>query len=137
MADDGPRLPFAWPAPLWGRETGLFPGPRGPYYEHWPGGKVLPLTPYTVERFGALNLVDDPLEVGATGATEVVNVDFDRQGRVRTRDGYLNVVVLTGTSADGLATFENSAGLKQFVVAYQNGGTKKYEAYSSTGAPRS
>jgi hypothetical protein len=93
----------------------------------------LPLTPYTVERFGALNLVDDPLEVGATGATEVVNVDFDRQGRVRTRDGYLNVVVLTGTSADGLATFENSAGLKQFVVAYQNGGTKKYEAYSSTG----
>lgn len=41
------------------------------------------LTPFNVERFGGLNLVDDPLEVGATGAVDLLNV-WIQPGRVET-----------------------------------------------------
>lgn len=40
-----------------------------------------------VEGFGGLNLTDDPGSVGWSGAIDLLNVDFDRAGRVRTRDG--------------------------------------------------
>lgn len=41
------------------------------------------LTPYTIETFGGLNLVDDPLEVGATGAVDLLNA-WIQPGRVET-----------------------------------------------------
>jgi hypothetical protein len=46
------------------------------------------LNSFTIERFGGLNLRDDPQEIGANGATDLLNVDLDRAGRLRTRDGY-------------------------------------------------
>lgn len=45
------------------------------------------LTPYPIEQFGGLNLVDDPFEVGALGATDLLDVDLDIPGIVRTRPG--------------------------------------------------
>ena len=46
------------------------------------------LTPFVVERFGGLNLAVDPQEGGALIAQDMLNVDVDRQGRLRTRDGF-------------------------------------------------
>jgi hypothetical protein len=42
----------------------------------------------TFERFGGLNLVQDPQEAGAQQAISCLNVALDRNGRVRIRDGY-------------------------------------------------
>jgi hypothetical protein len=47
----------------------------------------LPDQPFTSERFGGLNLIVDPQEVGAEAAVDLLNVDLDRPGRARTRDG--------------------------------------------------
>jgi hypothetical protein len=44
--------------------------------------------PFAVERFGGLNLMDDPREVGTSGAVDLLNVDLDKPGTVRTRDGF-------------------------------------------------
>ena len=46
------------------------------------------MTDVTFERFGGLNLVQDPQEAGAEQAISCLNVILDRNGRVRTRDGY-------------------------------------------------
>jgi hypothetical protein len=62
----------------------------------------LPLTPYTIEQFGGLNVQVDPLEVGATGATSIQDVDLDRSGMVRTRPGRDYV------DADDSATFSDN-----------------------------
>lgn len=43
-----------------------------------------------IERFSGLNLRDDPAEVGVAAALDVLNVDFDRAGRIRSRGGYEN-----------------------------------------------
>lgn len=42
----------------------------------------------TFERFGGLNLVQDPQEAGAEQALSCLNVTLDRNGRLRTRDGF-------------------------------------------------
>ena len=45
-------------------------------------------TSIPVEQFGGLNLADDPREVAWNGAIDISNVEFDRRGRLRSRDGY-------------------------------------------------
>jgi hypothetical protein len=45
------------------------------------------LTAIAVEGFGGLNLAADPQDVGWAAATDLLNVDFDTIGRVRTRNG--------------------------------------------------
>lgn len=42
----------------------------------------------TFEKFGGLNLVQDPQEAGAEQAISCLNVVLDRNGRLRSRDGY-------------------------------------------------
>jgi hypothetical protein len=91
------------------------------------------LTPITFERFGGLNLLDDPFESGAAAATDLLNVDFDSPGRIRTRGGYTQHVALTMTTPDGLAAFETTGSTRQLVVGYTSGATHKYEAYNASG----
>lgn len=50
------------------------------------GAPLLP-QPFMVERFDGLNLIRDPTEIGATGAVDLLNVDFGRDGRIRQRPG--------------------------------------------------
>lgn len=57
-------------------------------------------TPYVVPRFGGLNLASDPQEVGAQAAVDMSNVDLDRQGRARTRDG---TTVFSGALQGGVS----------------------------------
>lgn len=90
------------------------------------------LEPFPIEGFGGLNLEADPQEVGSGGAVDLSNVDFP-PGRVRARDGWSQAQAITLTAPDGLAAFETTGGLRQFVVGYQNGATKKYQAYDSFG----
>lgn len=90
-------------------------------------------TAYMVDRFGGLNLADDPVDVGPTNATSLLNVDIAQVGRVRTRAGSSLVKSLTVDSADGFAAFETTSGTKQFVVSHTTSGTRAYEAYASTG----
>lgn len=90
-------------------------------------------TAYMVDRFGGLNLADDPVDVGATNAISLVNVDLDQAGRVRCRPGFSLVKSLSITTADGLAAFETTSGTTQFVVSHTTTGTRAYEAYASTG----
>lgn len=51
----------------------------------------------TFERFGGLNLVQDPQEAGAEQALSTLNAALERNGRVRTRDGYDEVYSASST----------------------------------------
>jgi hypothetical protein len=45
-------------------------------------------SPLTVEQWGGLNLVEDAGEIALASAVDLLNVTFDRRGRLRSRDGY-------------------------------------------------
>jgi hypothetical protein len=49
------------------------------------------LNPFPIAAFGGLNLFVDPIEVGAKGATDLLNVDLSVPGKLKTRDGYTKV----------------------------------------------
>lgn len=97
----------------------------------------MPTEPLTIEQFGGLNLIDDPLEVGTKATVDAVNVDVDRLGRLRARDGFSRFVALTLTldtgDGEGLAAF-SSLIASQILVGYSNGGTKTYAAYNTAGS---
>lgn len=44
-------------------------------------------SPFVVDKFGGLDLFNDPQELGPTSAIDLLNVDLDVRGRVRSRDG--------------------------------------------------
>lgn len=53
------------------------------------------LSPVPVEDFGGLDLVSDPGTVGWSKAIDCLNVDVDRRGRVRSRDGFVDFTAAT------------------------------------------
>lgn len=57
--------------------------------------------PVVIDEFGGLNLRDEPSSIGLSGAQDLLNVDLDAPGRVRTRDGVTDAstsgVTITGT----------------------------------------
>jgi hypothetical protein len=61
----------------------------------------LPYTPYPIDRFGGLDLYNDPQEVGPSSAVDMLNVDLDQRGRLRSRDGTsaLSAAALTNQTA--------------------------------------
>lgn len=64
----------------------------------------MPTTPFPIGQFGGLNLAVDPLEVGATGAVALSNVDADIPGELRTRPGRIFYA-----AASDSATWSNAA----------------------------
>lgn len=56
------------------------------------------LVPVAVEQFQGINLVDDPEEVGLGGAIDMLNVDLDKRGRVRSRDGFSKITAAAGAT---------------------------------------
>lgn len=89
--------------------------------------------PFVIDRFGGLNVADDPTTVGPEGGTSVFNVDLDLTGRVRARAGYSLVRSITLDTTGGLAAYETTAGVSQFVVGYSLAGVRTYAAHASTG----
>lgn len=76
--------------------------------------------PFPVEQFNGLNLLDDPQEVGATGAVDLLNVEFNNRGRVRSRDGYDKFTASTGpTNFWKLFPFYTDDGTKQLLGTFE------------------
>lgn len=90
------------------------------------------LTPFTVESFGGLRLDVDPFEAGPGNATDLLNVDLDRVGRVRTRDGFTRMKSLTMTTVEGFGVYDTFS-FQQAIVGYTTGGVGRYEAYPDSG----
>lgn len=88
-----------------------------------------PLRPVPLPAFGGLNLKDDPQQVGWEAAIDLSNVELDRQGRVRSRDGY--TALLTAPAAvRGIGTYRASSHL---LVSYKSGSSGLVRAYNSSG----
>jgi hypothetical protein len=83
----------------------------------------------TIQNFRGLDLSSDAEE--ATGAIDMLNVDLDKQGRLRARDGYSKFTSVAGTNAyDSLIAFIRSPGLTFEIIA---GAGNRLEAISSAG----
>lgn len=95
----------------------------------------MPYQPFPVEQFAGLNLVDDPAEVGASGAVDLLNVDVDKRGRVRSRDGFDNLTASAATQRlSGIGAFYKSDGTKQALVSADAGVNSFLRAYDTAGA---
>lgn len=86
---------------------------------------------YPITSFQGLRLDREPDEVAANEALDLLNVDFDRRGAVRSRDGFVKFTAAEGTNryAD-LARFETVGGT-QFLIA---GAGTRLEAIDTSGA---
>lgn len=96
------------------------------------------LTPYSIPVFGGLNLIDDPEEVGAKEAIDILNVDLDKPGlsHIRRRDGYTNFTQTPDTTHeyDSVAPFYKINGTKQMLNSKRDDGTDaRYVAYTDAG----
>lgn len=87
-------------------------------------------TAVEVAQFGGLRLDVDPQELGWQGATDLLNVDFDAEGRVRQRDGYAAFVTAPAT-AYGLGAYPAS---NHLLVSYLSGPTTSIRAVNSSAA---
>jgi hypothetical protein len=88
---------------------------------------------FSVDRFKGLNLVSDPQEVGPEGASDMLDVDLDQQGRLRTRDGYGPLTAAQGTNRyDSLAFFDDTLFIpgQQMILA---GAGNRLESLDSSG----
>lgn len=91
------------------------------------------LTPIAVESFAGLNLTDDPGTVGWGAAIDCLNVDLDRRGRVRSRDGYAKFTTAAAAGAyHALAPFYTTSGTKQLIGAF-GGGSGAINALNTSG----
>src|SRR4051812_17053623 len=80
------------------------------------------LSAFSVERFSGLNVRDDPEEVGASGAIDLLNVDFDQRGRVRSRGGLVNAKTFAGSTS---AVYPLYAFGSQLIVGALDSGVAK------------
>lgn len=89
------------------------------------------LTPVNVEGFGGLRLDLDPEEAGWNQAIDLLNVDLNREGRVRTRDGFDN---LTASALSqrvwNVAAYPRSS---QFITYSDNTTNAVFTAFDSSG----
>lgn len=93
----------------------------------------MPNTPVVIEQFGGLNLVEDPEEVGFSGALDMLDVDLNERGRVRTRDGYDNFTASAAASRlIATSAFYTTSGGKQILTASSDG--LFLRAYNTAGA---
>lgn len=74
-------------------------------------------TPVTIPTFGGLDLRADPQEVGFGGCVDCLNVEFDRDGRVRTRPGSVAVVTLGAAGSEVVMLRPTSFGGTQYLMA--------------------
>lgn len=89
----------------------------------------MPTTPYTIDRFGGLRLLQDQTEVGSNAAVDMLNADLDRDGRVRCRDGYAK---FTSSALAGDVMSVAAQPATGVLLAWAVGGT--YYALTAAGA---
>lgn len=77
-------------------------------------------TPFVVDRFGGWDLLNDPEEVGPSTAVDLLNVDLDRRGRLRSRDGYANFTASAALAPySGIFSYVSPGG--RFLLAVKDG----------------
>lgn len=87
-------------------------------------------------QFGGLNLKNDPEEIGFKGSIDLLNVDLDKWGRIRSRDGYDNLTASAATiRLQDIAPFYTTSGARQVLTATSDGSFNSfYRAYTTAGA---
>jgi hypothetical protein len=90
----------------------------------------MPLTPFPLEQFGGLNVAADPVDIGLSGAVDLLNVDFGRLGALRTRPGATKLNATTPSSTGylglfGIGTGSAYAGGTPGVMAVRRTGTNQ------------
>jgi hypothetical protein len=70
----------------------------------------MPLTPFPLEQFGGLNVAADPVDIGLSGAVDLLNVDFGRLGALRTRPGATKLNATTPSSTGYLGLVRHRCG---------------------------
>jgi len=90
----------------------------------------------SLSQFGGLDLVDDPEEIGIKGAIDLLNVDIDRRGRIRSRDGYNNFLSSAASQRlNSLGVYYNVTGTKQLLASSVDAGANSFlAAYTTAGA---
>ena len=91
----------------------------------------MPLQPVAVESFSGLNLIDDPGTVGWGEALDLLNVDLDQRGRVRSRDGYSNFLASAATDRSSSLHGALSA-TGYFLLAGQDTTMRAYNSAASS-----
>lgn len=93
-------------------------------------------TPFVVDRFGGLNLYDDPQEVGASAAVAMLNGDLDQRGRLRSRDGSTGVTAASSNTQVSMGYYNGASA--EFLVATEAGTLVPYNLTAgTTGATQS
>lgn len=77
------------------------------------------LTPVAVERFGGLDLSSDTSEVGLGGAIDLLNVAFDKRGRVYSRPGTVVFNTSTPPASAYYNVVETTAGGTTHLVGFR------------------
>lgn len=70
-----------------------------------------------VDRFGGLQLPEDPEELGFSQALDMANVDVDRRGRLRTRDGFTYTTAAEAASQYATLVLPTVSGNSQLLAA--------------------
>lgn len=92
------------------------------------------LTPFSIPRFGGVNLRDDPQEVSSAGAIDLLNVDLDSDGRLRTRDGYDNFTSSAAAARyTGASYLTNTAGTRRIISSHRATTTISLEVINTSG----
>jgi hypothetical protein len=94
----------------------------------------MPYSPVAVPGFGGLILYPDPQEVGTQNAVDLLNVDLDLRGRVRSRDGFAAFTASAAASRlNDLTPFYKANSTTRQLLTSSNAGSF-YRAYSTAGA---
>lgn len=80
----------------------------------------MPLSPFVVDRFSGLNVYEDPQEIGAASAVDLLNVDLDKRGRVRSRDGSSALTAAAANRQAGMSYFTSGVGGLEQIVAVES-----------------
>lgn len=96
---------------------------------------MTPPQPAKIEGFNGLNLAAEEFDIGLTGAVDLLNVDFDWPGRIRTRDGYAqwNNTTLSATGYSGLVPSGAVSSNSLLAIRYASGGTVNIDQVTAAG----
>jgi hypothetical protein len=82
-------------------------------------------SPFVVDKFGGLDVFNDPQELGPSTAIDLLNADLDQRGRVRARDGS-SALTAAAASAPTQALFATTASGAEQAITNINGTLTPY-----------
>jgi hypothetical protein len=77
-------------------------------------------SPFVVDKFGGLDLFNDPQELGPSTAVDLLNVDLDQRGRVRARDGSTALTSAAASPHTQSMHATTAAGVEEVITRVSN-----------------